>query len=94
MKTAQQLTTLQLSYVFKRYFKLDIANRQLVLSKNEHFSSSEIFDLNQISWIDTTLSANFKQGYQNMMTQAGTWFQTEKEFSSVSNFEYPIAISL
>lgn len=65
MKTVQHLTTLQISYAYRRQYTLDIANRELTISKTSGGgkNSRETFDLNQLNWIDSNLSNKFRQGY-------------------------------
>ena len=67
--------------MYRRHYSLDIANRQLSLSKFKDFSDAETFDLNKLNWLDSNLSNNFKQGFlSNWIHVNGTWFSKENKF--------------
>ena len=100
LKTSQMISYLQTDYIYKRFYTLDTNARQLHISKSSGGKMKKPFDLNQLSWIDDTLTCRFIEGYRYILNEEGIDLSlTYDSFSSgdvkftVRDYLYPIVLS-
>ena len=100
LKTSQMIGYLQTDYLFKRFYILDINARQLHISKSSNSKVKKPFDLNQLSWIDDTLTYRFIEGFRYILREEGVDMSLSSDSfcfndvkHNVQTYLYPLVLS-
>jgi len=89
MKIAKALKFIQSDYAYRRYFKIDTAQKLLTIMKEKNEGVSEEDDLDQLRWVDSSLTDKLKPGYGHVFHSTA---DLGDKLVSVKGFHHPVVL--
>ena len=92
MKTTKSLGKLQNDYFYQRDFILDLEGRTLKIMKNHLGVAKESYDLNKVTWVDTTKTQHLWKGYRYLTKNEKVPLMFSDSLSGIKSFVHPLAV--